>query len=171
MKRLLSTLAALAIITMTAATAQPYKSTVGVTLGMTNAVSYKHFFNEHIAIQSDLGFGIRYAPFKTPLGTFITDCWDFHINPNVVYQANIKGGLDFFGGLGLTIGEANEYYYNRCFAGIFGVNAIAGVEYNFSQPFGIAFDFRPGYGLFFGDEWSISTFDWSLNISFRYRLR
>lgn len=154
--------------------AQSYKTAIGGVVGMTNGVSAKHFFSDNVALQADLGFGIRYSAFSSYGYSFTASYWDFHITPNVVYQKDFAsfggGALAFYAGGGLTLGETNNYTYNSCFGGIFGINAIGGLEYNFSQPVSLGFDFRPGYGLLFDLYGTLSVFDWSLNISVRYRL-
>lgn len=151
--------------------AQKYTKAVGVVAGMTNGISYKQL-NNHIAFQADLGIGINYAPIGYGLAM---DCWDFRLNPNLAYQAPITSGnqgtlAGFFGG-GLSLGEVNSYLFNQCVGGVFGINAIAGVEYAFSHsPLTFGFDFRPGYGLYFDSSEGISAFEWRLNVSIRYCL-
>lgn len=170
MKKSIVAIVAVVFLSISGLCAQRYKTALGGVLGMNNGVSLKHFFTENVAIQADLGFGIKYAPAKLGYGhSILMDCWDFQINPNVVYQADISGAFAGYIGAGISLGEVNDYYYNDCVGGLFGVNAILGVEYNFSQPISLGFDFRPGYGLFFSNYDNVSAFDWSLNLSIRYR--
>lgn len=169
MKKFLFVVALLATMTG-AAVAQDYKNSIGVIAGMTNGVSYKHFVGNKLAIQADLGFGINYAPFSAGYMSLIMNCWDFSINPNVVYQSTVTGNLSGYLGGGLTLGEVNNYGYNTCIGGKFGINAVMGLEYKLPAPLTLAFDFRPGYGLFFDSYEGISTFDWKLTLSLRYLL-
>jgi hypothetical protein len=151
--------------------AQEYNHSIGVTAGMLNGISYKGFVTEHFAVQTDLGIGINYAPIG--LG-YVMNCWDFRVNPNMIFQGNIINGgtgtLAFAGGFGFSIGEVNDYYYNSLIGGRFGINALLGIEYiSYQSPITLGFDFRPGYGLFFDDYMLYHAFDWGLNISLRYK--
>lgn len=168
MKKLLASLVLCACVFILPA--QKYTKAIGAVAGMTNGISYKQL-NGHTAFQADLGIGINYAPIRYGH----VDCWDFRLNPNLAYQEPLTSGkhgtlAGFLGG-GLSIGEVNDYLYNRCIGGVFGINALAGVEYAFNQsPFIFGFDFRPGYGLYFNSSYNISAFEWRLNLSIRYRL-
>lgn len=87
-----------------------------------------------------------------------------------MYQGNITGNLYAFGGAGLTLGEINNYSSNACIGGKFGVNAIMGLEYQLPAPLTLGLDFRPGYGLFFDQDYNINAFDWKLVVALRYTL-
>ena len=142
---------------------------MGVIAGMTNGISYKHLKN-HTMFQTDLAIGINYAPVGYGL---VMNCWDFRLNPNLAYQGIIsstdKGLFAGYAGGGMSLGEINSYAYNNCIGGVFGINALIGVEYAFNQsPISFGLDFRPGYGLYFDSAYTISAFDWRLNISIRY---
>lgn len=83
----------------------------------------------------------------------VMNCWDFRLNPNLAYQGIIsstdKGIFAGYTGGGMSLGEINSYAYNNCIGGVFGINALVGVEYAFNQsPISFGFDFRPGYGYF-----------------------
>lgn len=149
------------------------RNEIGGIVGMTNGLSFKHFGTEKFASQTDFGVGIRYAPFSAYGYAMVFNCWDFHLNQNFMYQTEVStypnGALDFYIGAGFTLGEVNDYGNNSCVGGILGLNVILGFEYLFENPVSFSFDFRPGYGLFFDYDSAYSAFDWTLNISLRYR--
>lgn len=87
-----------------------------------------------------------------------------------------EGGSDKWGDVKkwMTNEKDKETIYGK-----FGVNAIVGLEMNFSNaPLALSFDFRPGYGLGFWSKKSNSTtynntfsfFDWSIAVGLRYCL-
>ena len=156
--------------------AQPYKGGVGVVAGTMEGVQGKLFLTPKLALQADLAWKFGVYPFGYQ-GNFFSDYMsDFELNPNLLYQSNIKewgwGQLDWFAGGGLSLGCAfsgNGYGYGYAVVGKFGINAIGGVELSLSKiPLAFAFDFRPGYGLLFDKDIAISYFDWAVTISARY---
>lgn len=154
----------------------PYEMSIGGILGNMNGASFKMFLSGNLALQADLGFKFhsfldnRIHPYPgyphgyRPLFQF----WTIEVNPNLVYQGNIYkwnvGHLQWFAGGGLSIG----YAMNN--GGKFGVNAMGGAEFTFSQiPLTLQMDFRPGYGLWFAQRWpNQSYFDWMIGVSARY---
>lgn len=160
----------------TAKAQAPYTHSIGGNVGNMQAFSYKTFVTNHFAIQVDLGT-------KITLGAgehWNTEIWDFELNPNFMYEGHFTKGLYGFIGGGVALGynwnlwglQYDWYGYHwgarTCDNGKFGVNAIMGLEYKFNAPVTLQFDFRPGYGLLFDENWHWSYFDWGLNLSCRY---
>ena len=128
----------------------PYEHSVGAVVGNFNGVSYKTFFGSNLAFQADLGV-------KLNIGY-----WGMDVNPNLMYEqqfAKVNNFYWFVGG-GASLGIGNY--------GLFGLNAIGGLEYKFSIPLTLQLDFRPGFGLWFGHGGKGGYFDWGLNLSARY---
>ncbi len=143
-------------ITLTLNAQAPYKHSIGATTLNLNGVSYKTFLTDNLALSVDAG--VKWT---------VTSIWGFsgvplsaEVNPNVMYEA-LAGPIYWFAGGGVSIGGWG--------AGKFGLNAIGGVEYKFSKiPLTIQGDFRPGYGLTFGNGGTFSYFDWGICASVRY---
>ncbi len=148
----------------------PYRHSVGVTLGTTQAVSYKTFPVNHFAIQLDLGTKYCYV--------YGSHLWSLELAPNFMYEGRLVGGLYGFAGLGGSIG----YTWSRGFSYISetgltvvsrinckaGANGIFGFEYKFAKPFTLQFDIRPGYRCVFNGHFADHKFDWGTNLGFRY---
>ncbi|MBO4655667.1 MAG: hypothetical protein J5644_08985 [Bacteroidales bacterium] len=158
----------------------PYQHSVGVTLGNMQAFSYKTFVTDHFAIQVDLGTKILCTDGENFKGL---DSWDLELNPNFMYEGNFVSGLYGFAGGGVSLGYSwtvwdPGYYFSHLWdAGKFGINAMLGLEYKLNIPLTLQFDFRPGYGLWFGEDYyyyghrhsnTVSYFDWSVNAGIRY---
>lgn len=169
---------------LSAAFAQaPYKHSIGGTIGSMQAFSYKTFVTDHFAIQVDLGTKITHTDGENIRGINI---WDLELNPNFMYEGNFVAGLYGFAGGGVSLGYSwngwypryhhyvDYYYYTHGWdLGKFGINAILGLEYKLNIPLTLQLDFRPGYGMLFGEEyWGHANvwnyFDWSLNAGVRY---
>ncbi len=168
------------------ASAHDYDHSIGGTVGSLYGVSYKGFFapagdKGSIGIIGDLGVhliataGPRYMiPDVEPeiystTYTFFT----FELNPNVVYQSEIAefdtGRVDWFAGIGTSMGLSSGFDTRNGVGGKFGMNAIGGAEVVFDAPVNLSLDFRPGYGLQFMKQAGISYFDWAVVASVRYR--
>ncbi len=140
---------------------------IGAVVGGMNGVSYKYWFNDALALQADLAVGLTEAAEKVSYGLY-----DFTINPNVEYHWDLVDALKIYAGGGINFGlcsalkNTSSDYVN----GKFGINAIAGLQYDFnSVPLALAFDFRPGYGMSFRSDAS-HFFDWKLAFAVRYKL-
>ena len=163
----------------------PYKHSIGATVGSMQAFSYKTFVTDHFAIQVDLGTKLTHTDGENVRGINI---WDLELNPNFMYEGNFVAGLYGFAGGGVSLGYSwtawdprvshshytlywhyNEHYWD---VGKFGINAILGLEYKLNIPLTLQLDFRPGYGMLFGEKfWGDNVwnyFDWSLNAGIRY---
>ena len=149
----------------------PYKHSIGVTVGNFEALSYKTFFTNHLALQLDLGYkytiGSNYYVHHRGISSL-------EINPNLMYEGHFTKGLYGFVGGGLSLGYSwywggyAGWYNYRYDYGKFGVNGILGLEYKFNIPLTLQFDFRPGYGLLFKENYEVQYFDWSVNLGVRY---
>lgn len=151
----------------------PYKHSIGATAGNFEALSYKTFFTNHLALQLDLGY--KYTVGATRYGNI--DVNSFELNPNLMYEGHFTKGLYGFIGGGVNLGYSwhwgvfDGWFYNTRYRydyGKFGVNGILGMEYKFNIPLTLQFDFRPGYGMLFTDDVDFDYFDWSVNVGVRY---
>lgn len=163
---------ALVVAAASAQAQQPYKHSIGVSVGSLEGVSYKMFFTDQLALHADLGFQMLATVGGSDGYTNDLRFWTFVANPNVVYQDNITGwnwgGIGWFAGGGLSLGLAQGFSSNTTL-GKWGINAIAGVELGLDDaPLAISLDFRPGYGMAFVENGSVSFFDWAIAASVRY---
>lgn len=162
------TLFAAVMLSVSAAFAQ---FEIGGIVGGLNGVSAKYWFNNNMALQGDLAVGLTQA--ATDGGSF--GMWDFTLNPNFLYHFDVASGLKVYTGGGLNLGMASllggYYGYGYAIDGKFGINANVGLAYEIpSVPLVLAFDFRPGYGMLFTNQYQGSIFDWKLAFAVRYRL-
>ena len=173
MKKTINTfvLAFLMIAALSAQAQAPYKHSIGVTTGTLEAISYKTFFSDNIALQADFGYKVIVSSGNHAQNVLVQS---LELNPNLMYEKNITKGLYYLVGGGLSLGYSWTTYYDywtgyyRFNYGKFGVNAIAGIEYKFNIPLTVQFDFRPGYGLLFAKHSTWSYFDWNLCAGVRY---
>ncbi|MDR1792811.1 MAG: hypothetical protein LBR36_05155 [Bacteroidales bacterium] len=147
----------------------PYTWGIGGTVGSINALDFKFFLSPKLALQVDLGYKWWWSS-------------TLEVNPNLLYQGNIKtwgwGQLDWFVGGGLSVGYSfwgayglysSSYYGTGYGRGKVGINADGGVELALSKvPVAFSFDFRPGYGMLFRKGYTWHFFDWGTNLSVRY---
>lgn len=174
MKRLFILLAA---VCMTASMMAQHE--IGVIAGGINGVSYKYWFTDELAVQTDLAVGLTAAPggmyYKgVSMGTGTLSMYDFTLNPNVAYHFQIIDDLHYFVGGGMNMGMMSEITNTNpnMIMGKFGVNGIMGICYNVGEKIALSLDFRPGYGLGFFDANTghFSFFDWKLGFAVRYRI-
>lgn len=153
---------------------------IGAVLGGMNGVSYKYWFSDKLALQTDLAVGLsRIAGGVYYQGTKFSSgnegIYDFTINPNALYHWSLPENFMIYTGGGVNFGLVSDID-NTATAGIlgkFGLNAAVGVTYNLEEvPLTFALDIRPGYGLGFqtADVQHMSYFDWKLAVAIRYRL-
>lgn len=153
---------------------------IGVIAGGLNGLSYKRWFSDNVAIQTDLAVGLTIAPYGAYFkGSNILNGsnsqYDFTLNPNLVYHVDMPASFKIYLGGGLNIGLVSDIKNTNpnAIMGKAGANAILGLSYGFGgSPWVLAFDFRPGYGLSFADENTPHAhfFDWKLAMAVRYRL-
>ena len=150
---------------------------IGVIAGGLNGLSYKYWFTDAVALQTDLAVGLTLAPGATYLsGTKVVDFtnsqYDFTLNPNIAYHIDAANMLKFYVGAGLNIGLLSDLTNTNpdYIIGKFGANGLLGFALDLS-PFVVALDFRPGYGLGFRDSNTahLSFFDWKLGLAVRYQ--
>ena len=154
----------------------PYKNSFGVTVGNMQALSFKTFGGNHFAFQVDLGTKITCTDGRVKNNYTFSgwDIWTLELNPNFIFQGRLAGNLYGLVGIGASIG----YSWNTISWGWFGTtrsdfgkcgaNGIIGMEYKFSAPVALQFDFRPGYGCLFAEHFDAHYFDWSVNLGVRY---
>ncbi|MBO7491102.1 MAG: hypothetical protein J6T59_01530 [Bacteroidales bacterium] len=150
----------------------PYKHSIGVTVGNFEALSYKTFCTNHLALQLDLGYKYTVGASRH-INLYINS---LELNPNLMYEGHFTKGLYGFIGGGVSLGYSWNYWgYGwdwvgtyRSDYGKFGVNGILGLEYKFNIPLTLQIDFRPGYGMLFNEDVDFNYFDWSVNAGVRY---
>ncbi|MCM1034341.1 MAG: hypothetical protein NC038_02150 [Paludibacter sp.] len=169
--------ALLMAIAMPMSAQRSYQHSLGVAVGSFDGVSYKRFLTDKWAVQADLGFrmlatqgSLRLDGYR--MGTEAFNYWTFEANPNMVYQSLIDGwdwgGLSWFAGGGVSLGLAQGYAGTSTY-GKWGLNGIVGLELGLDDaPLTIGLDFRPGYGMLFGNGFVANMFDWALAITVRY---
>lgn len=149
----------------------------GIIAGGINGFSYKHWFSEKGAIQTDLAVGLTAAPMGVYAGgTKIISAtnaqYDFTINPNLLGHLSIGPMFQLYGGAGINLGMVSDLNNTNpnLIMGKVGANAVLGTAINISVLV-IALDFRPGYGLGFrADSNALAHFfDWKLGLALRYR--
>ena len=150
---------------------------VGLLVGGLNGLSYKKMMSENFAIQTDLAVGFQRTSIDglgdSELITATADLFDFVINPNFLYNKELKHGIYAFAGGGASVGLAQGLPtgYNPITFGKFGLNAMIGAGYKLADlPLTFALDFRPGYAMLLNvkTETLLSIFDWHLAASVRY---
>lgn len=150
---------------------------VGLVVGGFNGLSYKKMMSENFAIQTDLAVGFQRTSIDwlgdSELITATGDLLDFVINPNFLYNKELKHGIYAFAGGGASVGLAQGLpaSYNPITFGKFGLNAMIGAGYKLADlPLTFALDFRPGYAMLLNvkTETLLSIFDWHLAASVRY---
>lgn len=150
---------------------------VGLVVGGFNGLSYKKMMSENFAIQTDLAVGFQRTSIDwlgdSELITATADLFDFVINPNFLYNKELKHGIYAFAGGGASVGLAQGLHAspNPITFGKFGLNAMIGAGYKLADlPLTFALDFRPGYAMLLNvkTETLLSIFDWHLAASVRY---
>lgn len=152
---------------------------IGVIAGGINGVSYKYWWSERMAIQTDLAVGLTAAPAAMYvqgqlLGTVTNPQYDFTINPNVLFHMPFSDVAHFYTGGGVNLGMVSDMANTapERILGKFGINAVAGIGFFVSNQVSLSVDFRPGYGLGFANSNAVFVhfFDWKLGLAVRYCL-
>ena len=138
------------IFIFNSAIAQDYRNSIGVRLGPSNGISYKHFFSGSEAFEGL--FSVRWGGFT------ITGLYERHIP---VFNT---AGMFFYYGAGGHIGFYNSdpWLRNHSSVTVIGIDGIVGLEYIFKEiPFNISLDYKPalnfiGYSGFWHDEIALS---------------
>ncbi len=161
-------------ISIAASAQAPYKNGIGVSVGNMQALSFKTFAGNHFAFQVDLGtkYIATDGHFKNADLTNV-HFWTLELNPNIMFEGRLAGGLYGLVGIGGSIGYSWStfswgWFNTRSDFGKCGANGIFGMEYKFKAPVALQFDFRPGYGCLFAEHFDAHYFDWSVNLGVRY---
>jgi len=126
------------------ASAQP--RAIGVRAGYGGELSYQHSIGSNFA-EFDLGWMAN--------GVYLTGIYDFILAGD--------GAFNFYAGPGASLGYY-KYNSNNNYRFDAGLAAQVGIEYNFSAPVTLSFDWRPGF-YFVG-----SYFNWTpFALGIRYR--
>jgi hypothetical protein len=167
----------------------PYRGSIGGMLPYTSNAqgpSFKAFFNENVAFQTDLLFKVAFTGGKDVKENRNTFVFYFSIeaNVNIVYQKKLKEkektDLYWLIGGGMSLGH--QLFLSN---GKFGLNTIIGLEYVYKKKnISLQFDVRPGYGLLYNlSETNINTplisfsknpwshFDWMMGLTLRYTFK
>ena len=156
----------------------PYKASVGgAVYGIALGPSFKSFFTDKVAFQTDIFFkGTITGSKKDNFVLYFV----LETDLNIMYQKKLKDKL--FGFIGGGVSHGYTFSEN----GKFGVNTIGGLEFVFKKiPLSIQLDLRPGYGLlynvnnnpipedFFSSELKTpwSHFDWTIAFILRYTFK
>jgi hypothetical protein len=141
----------LALSIMALATAQDYKTGVGLRAGLSQGLTIKHFVGEKAAFEGLLA--TRWS------GVEITGLYEIH---NQAFEVD---HLNWYYGAGAHIGfwDGNNSWgtANTSYT-VIGIDGILGIEYNFSEaPINIGLDWKPmlnlvGYSGFWADGGALS---------------
>ena len=156
---------------MMAVSVSAQKNEIGAVVGGMDGLSYKHWFNDALALQADLAAGLTQAAGNTSGFSWNAGVWDFTVNPMVLYHWQLPANFKIYTGGGLNFGMMSYLNGGGALMGKFGINAAVGTAYHFSgAPVVLALDFRPGYGLGFRDSNfpTLNYFDWKLAFAVRY---
>ena len=149
---------------------------IGIIAGGVNGLSYKHWFSEKLALQTDLAVGFTAAPGSLydkgyNYGYGVNPQYDFTLNPNIEHHFNLSSIFKLYIGAGVNFGLVSDLYNvnPNYILGKFGANGVVGMAVQISS-IAIALDFRPGYGLGFynAETPHFSFFDWKIGLAVRY---
>ena len=165
----------------------PYKASIVGTAYpcLTNVIgpTYKMFFADNIAFQTDIFFKSTLTWCTDKYGIAFAFYYAVESNTNIMYQKRIKDKTTvesfwFLGG-GITLG-CNILSGD----GKFGTNVIMGLEYILKNaPISFQIDFRPGFGMLFNFDENLNNggyipdnnpwvhFDWTLAFTLRYTFK
>jgi len=156
MKKLLSIF--VVILMAVAVSAKPYKHSLGLNAGLQLGVSYKVNVSEHFTIFEE------FIPYG---GVMSNNSYSWLGNwANFAYEAQAAKGQNII--LSWYIGGGTKIGYAYGGGGVWGANAIGGIEINMANaPIAVTFDFRPGYALTFfpssawggGSSWDDDDWD------------
>ncbi|MCX6253729.1 MAG: hypothetical protein NTV31_04540 [Bacteroidia bacterium] len=149
-KIILTFILALSIVIL--ASAQEYKTGVGLRGGFSNGLTIKHFVSEKAAFEGLLS--TRWQGFD------ITGLYEIHNQAFEVQHLNWYFGfgahIGFWNGDNVPWGDPNTSYT------VIGLDGILGIEYSFNEaPINIGIDWKPafnliGYSGFWGDGGALS---------------
>jgi hypothetical protein len=130
------------------ARAQNYNTGIGIRAGFSKGFSYKQFISP--------GGAFEFIAASRWEGISVTGLFELHNdfnNENFRWYYGAGAHVAFWNTL------TDKWFGYTANQNIVGVDAILGIEYNFSEiPFNISLDYKPGYNLngksqpFYGDE-------------------
>jgi hypothetical protein len=131
--------------------AQDYVNSVGVRVGPSNGIVFKHFFSANNAIEGIIS--LRWGGFN------LTGLYERH---QPVFETD---GMYFMYGAGGHVGSynSNPWVNNARTLTIIGIDGMIGLEYVFREvPFNISLDWKPalnliGYYGLWNDEFALSV--------------
>ena len=134
-----------AVITIVAANAQDYKTSLGLRAGVPYGVTVKHFLSKYDAVEGILAS--RWGGFAVT-GLYERESWTGHYP-----------GLNWYWGVGAHVGfwsgSTNPNLggtYNG--AAVFGADGILGLEYTFDEiPLNLSLDLLPTINIFGSTGW------------------
>ncbi len=146
-KTILTLVLAISIVSL--ASAQDYKTGVGLRGGFSQGLTIKHFLGEKAAVEGIIA--TRWSGFE------ITGLYEIHNNAFDVEH------LNWYYGFGAHIGSytADKVPWGTSGA-VIGIDGILGIEYSFSEaPINIGLDWKPAFNLvgnsdFWGDGGALS---------------
>lgn len=121
--------------------AQSYSNAVGLRLGSSNGITFKHFLNQSDAVE--IIAGSRWRGFQ------FTGLYERHQTINDIQQ------FKFYYGAGAHIGVWDNYrnhpWFDDDYRGneaVIGVDGILGLEYTFSKaPISLSLDWKPEFNI------------------------
>ena len=140
-----------AFATAFSASAQDYRTAVGLRVGSTNGITIKHFTKRNVALEGIVSTRWR--------GVGLTGLIEGHTRFLGINRLNFIYGA---GGHVYIWGEGNRGYAPYQRSSIAGLDALLGLEYNFREvPINIGIDWKPTLNFsvdngFWGDEAAIS---------------
>lgn len=143
MKRLVILFFALFAITTASFAQKGYNQAVGVRGGLVQGITAKKFIGDKTALE-----GILFTRWR---GAGITGLYELHS-----WNAFDVDNLNWFYGLGATVGFYDGYYYSGTGSNFFGIgiDGIVGLEYNFEEiPINISVDIKPSFNLLGYDDY------------------
>ncbi len=137
------------MLTAAMASAQDYKTAIGIRGGSPTGITVKHFLNSNAAIEGILGLHYR--------GIEIVGLYEIHatafqiVGLNWYYGGGAHvgsyNGYRYYNGYGPGRKASNPYYRDEYFVSV-GVDGIIGLEYNIPAiPINISIDLIPTINL------------------------
>jgi len=93
---------ALIVVAVLAVTNVKAQHEIGAVVGGLNGVSYKYWFDDALALQTDLAVGLTQAAYKN----ISAGQYDFTVNPNALYHFDLVDALRLYTGGGINFGLA-----------------------------------------------------------------
>jgi len=144
-----------------------YSNAIGIRIGGTSGLTYKHRFDQKNAVEVILG--------TYPYSYGLTGLYERYM-PTTVEGLNLYAGAGahisraYYRTWGYYTSDDNRYYYYRTYnyGPIIGIDAIGGIEYKIPKaPIAVSFDLKP-YIDFFRDYRSYVYLDPGLGIKFTF---